>query len=98
MPHIQVADRGIAPFAAKSETKPATLLPPVPPTAAAAPPVESKAEPEKFEKKDNPSPAAKAPVRALIKSLKAHVHQQNYYRTVGYYGSVVLLNAVQSKA
>uniref|UniRef100_A0A0E0MTC5 AAA+ ATPase domain-containing protein n=1 Tax=Oryza rufipogon TaxID=4529 RepID=A0A0E0MTC5_ORYRU len=57
----KVADRGIAPFAAKSETKPATLLPPVPPTAAAAPPVESKAEPEKFEKKDNPSPAAKAP-------------------------------------
>uniref|UniRef100_A0A0E0BZA3 AAA+ ATPase domain-containing protein n=1 Tax=Oryza meridionalis TaxID=40149 RepID=A0A0E0BZA3_9ORYZ len=57
----KVADRGIAPFAAKSETKPATLLPPVPPTAAAAPPVESKTEPEKFEKKDNPSPAAKAP-------------------------------------
>uniref|UniRef100_A0A0D9UYI4 AAA+ ATPase domain-containing protein n=1 Tax=Leersia perrieri TaxID=77586 RepID=A0A0D9UYI4_9ORYZ len=58
----KVPDKGIAPVAAKSETKPATLLPPVPPPAvAAAPSVESKTEPEKFEKKDNPPPAAKAP-------------------------------------
>ncbi|KAF0921183.1 hypothetical protein E2562_039223 [Oryza meyeriana var. granulata] len=58
----KVADKGIAPVAAKSETKPATLLPPVPPAAAAAAaPVESKTVPEKFEKKDNPPAAAKAP-------------------------------------
>lgn len=56
----KVAEKGIAPIAAKSETKPATLLPPAAP-AAAAPAPESKTEPEKLEKKDNPPPAAKAP-------------------------------------
>lgn len=65
--NIQAAEKAIAPTTAKSETKPATLLPPVrPPAAAAAAPssapaprTESKTE---LEKKDNPPPAAKAPV------------------------------------
>ncbi|KAL5222732.1 hypothetical protein ABZP36_027445 [Zizania latifolia] len=61
----KVAEKGIASVAAKSETKPATLLPPVAPRAAAAataatPPVENKTKPEKLEK-DNPPPAAKTP-------------------------------------
>ncbi|RCV23512.1 hypothetical protein SETIT_5G012100v2 [Setaria italica] len=67
---LKAAEKGTAPTAAKSETKPATLLPPVRPpaaasaapaaaAAAAAPPaVESKPAPEK---KDSPPPAAKAP-------------------------------------
>ncbi|XP_062189346.1 uncharacterized protein LOC133892520 [Phragmites australis] len=57
----KVAEKGIAPTAAKSETKPATSLPPVRHPAAAPAAVESKTEPEKSEKKDNPPPAAKAP-------------------------------------
>ncbi|RCV23508.1 hypothetical protein SETIT_5G011800v2 [Setaria italica] len=66
---LKAAEKGTAPTAAKSETKPATLLPPVRPpaaasaapaaaAAAAAPAVESKPAPEK---KDSPPPAAKAP-------------------------------------
>ncbi|KAL6874688.1 hypothetical protein ACP4OV_013353 [Aristida adscensionis] len=62
----KVAERVTAPTAAKSETKPATSLPPVRPPAAAAAatavaPAESKPEPEKTEKKATPPPAAKAP-------------------------------------
>lgn len=53
----KIAAKGIVPIAAKSETKPATLLPPAAP-AAAAPAPESKIEPKKPE---NPPPAAKAP-------------------------------------
>ncbi|TVU22963.1 hypothetical protein EJB05_32686 [Eragrostis curvula] len=56
----KVAEKGIAPTAAKTETKPATSLPPARP-AAAPTVVESKTEPEKSEKKDTPPPAAKAP-------------------------------------
>ncbi|TKW12042.1 hypothetical protein SEVIR_5G012100v4 [Setaria viridis] len=66
---LKAAEKGTAPTAAKSETKPATFLPPVRPpaaasaappaaAAAAAPAVESKPAPEK---KDSPPPAAKAP-------------------------------------
>ncbi|KAG2594737.1 uncharacterized protein LOC120705524 isoform X4 [Panicum virgatum] len=66
---LKAAEKGTAPTAAKSETKPATLLPPVRPPAAAstapgtaaaasAPAAASKTE---TEKKDNPPPAAKAP-------------------------------------
>ncbi|GJN38179.1 hypothetical protein PR202_gb27196 [Eleusine coracana subsp. coracana] len=58
----KVAEKGIAPTAAKTETKPATSLPPARPAAAAATTVvESKTELEKSEKKDSPPPAAKAP-------------------------------------
>ncbi|KAL5226941.1 hypothetical protein ABZP36_015206 [Zizania latifolia] len=57
----KVTEKGFASVAAKSGTKPATLLPPVPPAAAAAPRVESKTEPEKLDKKDNPPLPAKEP-------------------------------------
>ncbi|PVH39527.1 hypothetical protein PAHAL_5G529300 [Panicum hallii] len=66
---LKAAEKGTATTAAKSETKPATLLPPVRPpiaastapgtaAAASAPAVASKTE---AEKKDNSPPAAKAP-------------------------------------
>ncbi|CAD6233536.1 unnamed protein product [Miscanthus lutarioriparius] len=65
---LKAAEKAIAPTTAKSETKPATSLPPVRPPAAAtaaaalagapAPRVENKTE---LEKKDNPLPATKAP-------------------------------------
>ncbi|KAM0902472.1 hypothetical protein ACQ4PT_019291 [Festuca glaucescens] len=54
----KIAEKGIAPSAAKLETKPATLLPPAAPAAAAPAPPESKTEPKKAE---NPPPPAKAP-------------------------------------
>ncbi|KAI5006071.1 hypothetical protein ZWY2020_033314 [Hordeum vulgare] len=55
----KIAEKGIAPTAAKLETKPATLLPPAAPAAAApAPSPESKPEPKKPE---NPPPPAKLP-------------------------------------
>ncbi|VAH59206.1 unnamed protein product [Triticum turgidum subsp. durum] len=55
----KIAEKGIAPTAAKLETKPATLLPPAAPAAATpAPPPESKTEPKKPE---NPLPPAKLP-------------------------------------
>lgn len=55
----KIAEKGIAPSAAKLEAKPPTLLPPAAPAAAApAPAPESKIEPKKPE---NPPPAAKAP-------------------------------------
>ncbi|GJN06512.1 hypothetical protein PR202_ga24244 [Eleusine coracana subsp. coracana] len=56
----KVTEKGTATTAAKTETKPATSLPPARP-AAATTVVESKTEPEKSEKKDSPPPAAKAP-------------------------------------
>ncbi|KAG2586049.1 spastin-like isoform X2 [Panicum virgatum] len=67
---LKAAEKGIAPTAAKPETKPATLLPPVRPpatastapgTAAAAAPAPAVASKTETEKKDNPPPAAKAP-------------------------------------
>ncbi|PUZ58769.1 hypothetical protein GQ55_5G534700 [Panicum hallii var. hallii] len=66
---LKAAEKGTATTAAKSETKPATLLPPVrPPTAAstapgtaAAAPAPAVASKTEAEKKDNSPPAAKAP-------------------------------------
>ncbi|RLN24069.1 uncharacterized protein C2845_PM07G39580 [Panicum miliaceum] len=67
---LKAAEKGTAPTAAKSETKPATLLPPVRPpatastapgTAAAAAPAPAVTSKTETEKKDNQPPAAKAP-------------------------------------
>lgn len=57
---LKASEKAIAPTTAKSETKPASSLPPVRPPAAGAPAprVESKTE---LEKKDNPPPSAKVP-------------------------------------
>lgn len=57
---LKASEKAIAPTTAKSETKPASSLPPVRPPAAGvpAPRVESKTE---LEKKDNPPPSAKVP-------------------------------------